>query len=255
MVCRLPLGGTRNHARHRGPATGVPRAPSGFSLLELLVVLSIIVTVLGLSSLGLQGMNRDRQGALAEIRGVLESARATAIARHTDVYVAFATDQPADPDHRFRRYAMFTPDPGQPPDAPDAGHIFLRKLVAISEWHGLPDGLLFASGPEIDGGEGYATIIDAPAEFRRLFPYETANVAMPFLLFNAHGKLEVPPLFGERFHNVGVVEAAYQPGVSAYAGVPDRIYLGWQQSQGRKVPRVSCLTIDPFSGRPAILLN
>ena len=232
------------------------RVRSGFSLLELLVVLSIIVTVLGLSSLGLQGVNRDRQGALAELRGVLESARATAMARHTDVYLAFVTDQTADPDSRYRHYALFIPDPGQPRTAPNAENIFQRRLVGISEWYGLPDGLLLAFGVEVDGGtQGIATILDAPAQFQRLFRYEASEVPMPFFLFNAHGMLEIPPVFGERYHKVGVVEAAYQEGATTFDGAPDRVHLAWQPSTDRKVPRVSCLAIDAYTGRPITIVN
>ena len=231
-------------------------AHAGFSLLEVLVVLSIIVTVLGLSSLGLQGLNRDRQGALAELRGVLESARATAMARHTDVYVAFATDKPANPENRFRRYALFIPDPAQLRTEPNAESIFLRQIVGISEWYGLPDGILLAFGVEADAGaQGFDTIIDAPSQFQREFDYDGANLRMPFFLFNAHGMLEIPPLFGERYHNIGVVEAAYQEGAVTFAGAPDRVHLGWQQSVDRKVPRVSCLAVDPFTGRPIPVLN
>jgi len=229
---------------------------TGFSLLELLVVVSIIVGVLGLSSLGLKGLNRDRQGALAELRGVLETARATAMAQDTDVYVAFATNEVPDSEHRYRRYALFLPDPAQSPAAPSAANIFQRQIVGISEWYALPDGLLLAFGTEVDGGaQGLATIVEAPTEFQREFSYEGATVKMPFFLFNARGMMEIPPVFGERYHRIGVVEAAYQEGSSTFGGVPNRIHLGWQQSGNSKVPRASCLGIDAGTGLPMLLVN
>ena len=228
---------------------------AGFSLLELLVVLTIIVTVLGLSSLSLQGLSRDRPSALAEMRSVLEAARVTAMARHTDVYVAFATDKIPDPDRRYRSYALFIPDPDQPPSDPSAANLFQRKVVGISEWHTLPDGLLLAFGAEVDGGQGTATILDAPGQFSRPFRYQGLDYSMPFFLFNAYGMLEIPSIFAERFHHVGVVEAAYEQGIATFPGAPDRTHLGWQVSPLGKIPRASCLRIDASTGRSTPILN
>ena len=228
---------------------------SGFSLLELLLVVSLILTILGLASLGSQGLNRDRRAAITELRAVLESARSTARARRTDVYVAFATDQTVDPEHRFRRYAMFLPDPNPTFAKAESGQIFLRSIVPLSEWHGLPDGLLFACGAEFGPGLNFATVMDVPADFCRQFRCDGADVTMPFLLFNAQGMLEIPPLYGERFHHVGIVEADYEPGQTAETGVANRVYLGWRTLSGRRLPRAGCLSIDPFSGRSTILEN
>jgi len=66
-----------------------------------------------------------------------------------------------------------------------------------------------------------------------------ANLRMPFFLFNAHGMLEIPPLFGERYHHIGVVEAAYQEGEVTFAGAPDRVHLGWRHI--RRPQGASCL--------------
>jgi hypothetical protein len=61
--------------------------------------------------------------------------------------------------------------------------------------------------------------------------------------------LEVPPLFGERYHQVGIVEAAYEAGAETFPGAPDRVHLGWQTVDGRRMPRAVALTIDPATGR------
>lgn len=224
---------------------------AGFSLLELLLVLAIVVTVLGLASLSLQGISRDRQGALAELRGVLESARGIAVAQRTDVYVAFATDGPPDPERRYRHYAVFTSAPASAIQDQSSGweNIFQRPLTGVSEWYTLPDGLLFAFGAEL-GSEspGLATIIEAPAGFRRRFPYPGGAINMPFFLFNRFGMLEIPPLFGERYHNVGIVEAAYEVGGATFPGAPDRIHLGWRTVHGRRSPRAMGLAMDAPSG-------
>jgi prepilin-type N-terminal cleavage/methylation domain-containing protein len=238
------------------PAPERHSRPDGFSLLEMLVVMSIIVTVLALSSLGLQGFNRDRQGALAELRGVLDGARAQALAQGTDVYVAFATDGPSDPEDRFRRFAVFVPEA---PDLPDA-NVFTRPLLAASEWHALPEGILFAVGAEFETVPGHdlATILEAPPEFRRKFDFgpdhtpqqPVRELEMPFFLFNAQGLLELPPVYAERFHHVGVVEAATQPGASS-RGIPNRMHLGWQDAVagGGRVPRTACLAVHAATGR------
>jgi len=230
--------------------------PTGFTLLELLVVMSIIVTVLALSTLGFQGFSRDRLGAIAELRGVLETARAMALARGTDVYVTFATDGPSDPEDHFRRFAVFVPEN---PDLPDA-NIFNRPLIAASEWHALPEGILFAFGAEFETMPGHdlSTIPEAPQEFRRLFDYGPDHTAqqskrelpMPFFLFNSRGMLELPPVYGERYHHVGVVEAATEPGTTSH-GIPNRVHLGWQNrvSGNARVPRTACLLVQAATGR------
>ncbi len=73
------------------------RCSRGFTLLELLVVIAIAGILLGAAALSLKGINESGKfnHAVGEISGLLEQARAYAIAQNTYVWVAFYEIAPA----------------------------------------------------------------------------------------------------------------------------------------------------------------
>ncbi len=221
-----------------------PVSERAFSLVEILLVVGLISALMGFTAMGLRGFERGQGSAIVEVKGFLESARNLAVAQRTDVYVAFSNDAPREDEHQFSRMAMFVPDPGQ-------SNIFDRSVRPVSEWFKLPEGQCWALSADFEqpGQDGlFSTIQDLPENFQRTFPFslEQEDLTFPFIMFNAQGRVEIPPIFAREYLFVGIVARSFD------GGTP--VDLGQQSgSNGEPYPRTHCLSINPLTGRAQIL--
>jgi len=225
-----------------------------------MVVVLLVGILLSLVPLGMKGFQKGRRAGMAELRGVIESARALALAEETDVYVAFSDGSASNPEDRFRRYGVFVPRHARDEASQEEPNLFTRELVGESNWYELPESLLFSLGSEYEVGEGelpVRTVADLATkhpDLRRPFRFlaEDDRPSFPFLMFDADGRLAFPPLSLDAYRHIGIVEAAYQAGAeNPELGTENRTYLGRQisPSSGRALPRSELLRINPHHGR------
>lgn len=247
-----------------GRGEGVRAAGAGdpaFSLVELMMVLVIAGMILLLAPVGWKGFQRGRRAAALELRATLETARVMAQAEHTDVYVAFSDGSAPCFEDRFTRFALFVPRSLRDGAVAASPDLLGRELVGASNWHRLPEGVLLAWGSEFEARPGEApvlTLLDAARKepgLKRPFPFLDSGMelCLPFLLFNARGQLEFPPLHFGAYHQIGVVEALLRErGDGAEERGPERrVYPGLGGVAG--LPRGELLQINPHHGRVVLL--
>lgn len=261
---RTPSGTWTSGSCRGATGTRFPGGKAAFTLAEILAVLAIATALIGLIPLILNENQRARRAAIAELRGALETARALAMGTQTDVYVAFSDQSAPRREDRFTRYALFVPRGSGDPSASVEPDIFQRELVAVSNWFRLPEGILLALGSEFEARPGEVpvqTVLDAgqksPA-LKRGFPFldSETELKLPFFLFNSRGQLELPPVYCDSCHHVGVVEAALdERASSAGSGEDSRTYLGFQTSplSRKKLPRTELIRVNPHHGRTIYL--
>lgn len=113
------------------------RLCSAFTLLELLVVMSIVVLLLAASLPTVTGMGRGAslQGAVSNVRSTLSLARQWAITNRKYTYVVFpGVDEVAastGDTYAYRAYAVYEYDP------------ISREGRYVTEWKFLPKGIVF----------------------------------------------------------------------------------------------------------------
>tara|TARA_R110002096_G_scaffold16106_31_gene55222 strand:+ start:16975 stop:17652 length:678 start_codon:yes stop_codon:yes gene_type:complete len=223
----------------------------------MLVVLGAVSALTGMVTIGLRGFQREQGAAIVEVKGFLESARSLAVARRTEVYVAFTNGEPEDDEHKFSRMAMFIPDPNLDLSSPEIAvqqrHIFERKIVPVSEWFRLPAGQTWAFGKDFEQPlqGAFQTLLDLESEENALlreFPFRLENdtLKLPFLMFDGQGRVGIPPIFAQQYLNVGIVSRFYENG--------DPVDQGQQTgTTGDQFPRTRCVGINPLTGRAHIL--
>ena len=143
------FNGNRRHA-----ACGV-RYGRAFSLVELLVVTSIVALLLALTLPGFVALGPSRKTAIHEVSGFLENARARAVAAKSEMIVAFADEWFHDESGSYRAYALFTPGITEFGEIKEG-----EALRQLTPWRYLPDGLVFAAGRhfEVENGISFRTI-------------------------------------------------------------------------------------------------
>ena len=109
----------------------------GFTLLELLVVIGIISILLVAVIPAVTSLSKSsgRKGALSNLLGAIEQARALAIKDGRSTYVAFVTSSiPAtlEQEYAYRAYAIFEDDASNP-----------NTQVQVTNWKKLPIGISF----------------------------------------------------------------------------------------------------------------
>ncbi len=219
-----------------------------FSLIEMLVVMSIVGVLLALAAPGFVSLGPNRKMAIHEVSGFLENARARSVAARTEMIVAFADGNFPDEEGAYRSYALFTLDGSA------AGGGGPRPLRQLSPWRTLPEGLVFARSEhfDVDDGIAFRTILDAPV--RRFFPVPAATgtsgeMNLPYLLFGPEGGVLVPSFPDADALHVGIAEGHYDRETGRVALTSTRPGRGGtgQFANGE------CLQVGYYTGRSRIL--
>jgi len=165
----------RSRSAIRNPQSAIPKA---FTLIELLVVIAIIALLL-VAIIPAVSISKSsgRKGAVSNLLGAIEQARAEAIKSGQVAYVVFPvlTNTAAiDDRYAYRSYAVFQDDPANP-----------TTPKQLTNWKTLPSGISIRS--EISAGP-WASDLDFA------FAPEGASKTekFPYLKFNASGELQAP---------------------------------------------------------------
>jgi len=194
----------------------VSPAPLAFSLVELMVVLSVVALLMAFAAPAFVSLNPARKTAAAELAGTLESARARAIALGQEVHVAFADGSFPVAGDRHRAYAFFTADPDAPSVAATEAE-GLPALVPVSPWYRLPDGLVFGRSSDFEAVAEVPFRLIQESSRRKRFPVTVRpgvveEVELPYLSFGARGEVASPGFTEADALHLGVVEGLYEPG-------------------------------------------
>ncbi|MEA3210325.1 MAG: hypothetical protein QOE70_3382 [Chthoniobacter sp.] len=157
---------------------GRQRKMSAFTLVEMLVVVSIIlvVAVVALPAFTSLATSSSRRTAVSLTIGVLDQARARAVAHSSTHYLVFADADAAWPEaYRGRAFAIF-----EEVYEPRTGR-YRRDL--IGNWERLPNGTAWK--PDKD------TVFGAPTDKFDCRP-AGRELHLPFFKFNSIGAVDLP---------------------------------------------------------------
>lgn len=226
-----------------------------FSLLETLTVLAVVALLLALVAPNAATLAPVRKTALFEVKGFLEYARSEAIARDSEVYVAFANESFPGRSTPFRSYAAFAAvdDSGSDSDSP----VDVQEIIPISEWKTLPEGTVFVPGSEFEtvAGADLRTILDSTTtrKFAVRGTDGDTEVDLPYLLFNASGRVLIPSYFEADALHVGIAEGGFDR--SSGQNAPQLTAKRPGLETGREYAQAECLAIEYYTGRTRTLTD
>jgi prepilin-type N-terminal cleavage/methylation domain-containing protein len=191
-------------------------ADRGFSLIEMLIVATIVSLLLALAVPGFVALGPSRKTAIHELAGFLESARARAVSSQRDMFVAFADGSFPGEEGRYRSYAIFTEEEGE---GADVEAMASRPLRQVTPWRSLPRGIVFGLGEHFQAaaGDTLRTVFDLSS--RQEFPVKTGtagsvSVPLPCLRFAANGGIVAPSFADSDALHVAIVEGSVAAGGS-----------------------------------------
>lgn len=152
---------------------------AAFSLVELLVVVTIIAIMMGALGLGIQGMSSSSlQTAASQVASGASLARQMAISKNTYAAMIFATNTNGAnmPPEPFKYWTVVSSNRG-------AGNWRMEK-----EWERLPEGVVFLQA--MDNFSGYATLNARPITN---FPVGTAVTPSASSLSLSNMSIVSPP--------------------------------------------------------------
>ncbi|HQZ27728.1 MAG: prepilin-type N-terminal cleavage/methylation domain-containing protein [Verrucomicrobiales bacterium] len=204
-------------------------AVRGFSLVELLVVITILSVLMAMALPGFVALGPSRKTAIHELAGFLGNARFRAVSSQREVFVAFADGSFPGEDGQYRSYAIYMEEEA----GSSKDEKIPRPLRQITPWRTLPKGVVFGIGAHFEGedGESLRTIFDVPSRQEFLVKTGTAGVfavRLPYLRFAANGGILSPPFVESDALHVAIVEGGVSErgsGVSlrgSHAGVNGR---------------------------------
>lgn len=161
-----------------------PHSTSAFTLLELLIVITIMAVLLTLTLPSLTGISSTtgRKGAVNVLLNTFEQARAVALENSVNTYVGFADRNFPDESMRYRAFIVFrdrTED-----DIPAAGSSGAPQFVALTKWETLPRTISIKSESQSIVGDYLLTLTDES------LPKLKKDDRLPVLAFNSTGALQ-----------------------------------------------------------------
>ena len=211
----------------------------------MLVVMGVISLLLAISVPSMVSIAPVRKSALYEVKGFLEYARAEAVARDREVYIAFADRNFPGRHAPFRTYAAFA-TVGETRE----GLIRSQEIAQISEWRTLPEGTVFVGGDEFEVVERarLQTVIDST--FTREFLVRGKNgprsAQLPFLLFSPSGRVLVPSYFNADSLHVGIAEGYFDREIS---DMPVLTAKRPGINSSGEYAQAECLALEYYTGR------
>jgi prepilin-type N-terminal cleavage/methylation domain-containing protein len=162
--------------------------PQAFTLLELLVVMAIIAILLValIPAIGIS-KSSGRKGAVSNLLGALEQARAEAIKSGQATYVVFptfsaGTSQTTVDRYNYKSFAIFEDDPANP-----------TIPKQLTKWQTLPTGIAIrASGTSPLSNLAAPTALTPSIASFPFTPDSSATPAYHCLKYSANGEIEAP---------------------------------------------------------------
>ena len=149
----------------RTRADSLPVSSAGFSMVELMIVVALIVVMAAVGLPNLMGYLRQAKvrGAMQQVAGELQAARNKAIAKNTNSGVAFAI---IDADtYRFYVSDVTGPSLGPIQQLP-AGVTFTAGTLPGFAFTSLGAPVAYGTPPGITGAPAQATLCPTPSELR-----------------------------------------------------------------------------------------
>lgn len=162
---------------------------AGFSLIELLAVMAILIMMMSLllPSLSGWGSVAGRRGAVTVVMNTLEQARVAALESGQTVYFGFANENHPNPDMRFSSFLVFRDATEEEKSGPTN-----PKFIVLKNWTRLPKNIAFKS--QFPGNSNLSVVqssMDVP-NLNDVLPSQSRLTAenLPVLKFNSSGAVE-----------------------------------------------------------------
>ncbi|MCB1232623.1 MAG: prepilin-type N-terminal cleavage/methylation domain-containing protein [Verrucomicrobiae bacterium] len=237
------------------PAQRGRRKAGAFTLIEMLMVMSVAVLLMSLAAPSLIDLAPTRKGAIREVKLMLEKAQFSARKDNRVTFVAFTDDSPKDGEAKGRLYAIFReadPEIGTPPR--EDLTLENMPLVQVTRWERLPQGFIFARGADFEAmpGERFKTVMDSP--YRRTFAFgiddSQRQLTLPYFAFHPKGRIEVPPIVDSSFLNCGIAAGYYEAsGRRILTGRRPGVRSEDDFAQGE------CLSLNRYTGKARLITD
>gem|GEM_PF-2679257 len=158
---------------HRVHCAG--RGRSGFSLVELLTVLTLVLMLCGLALAGMRSLQPSRLSQSGEmVGGVLSLAHSTAMARSGTTIVAF----PVSGEAAYRSVAVFS------------RNLRTRQWEQLTPWRNTGEGIFFDADPSLANSLFSSPSASLPADFPSTLAIKGVSIPAAgarYLIFDALG--------------------------------------------------------------------
>jgi prepilin-type N-terminal cleavage/methylation domain-containing protein len=220
-----------------GQLSGSPG--SGFTLIEMLVVMAMIVILLSAVVPVVTSLSKanGRKAAMANLLGGIEQARAEAINTSQATYVVFptfgaGTAQSILDRYNYKSYAIFEDNAANP-----------GSVKQVTAWKALPTGVALRA----DGSAALRNLPAPPITLPAFAPDSSASPTYYCFKFNSNGEIEAPAtnvLLGvfEGYVSNGTEVATTKDGSGNPAAVE---YIAVSQFTGRAEPADAVATPTP----------